>query len=118
MPDLKRYDHYLGADGPAALVIREHLMPVERTDGVLFPATSAAADNFAGGYNIDPREGESTVCLIDRGGSQANRIEPLFAEDKYKHLIPQVVVKAGEKEVNLLEAGHRAGDALVRCSEL
>src|SRR5262249_17725289 len=56
--------------------------------------------------------------LIDSIGSQANRIEPLFAEDKYKHLIPQIVVKAGEKEVNLLEAGHRAGDALVRCSEL
>ena len=28
------------------------------------------------------------------------------------------MVKAGEKEVNLLEAGHRAGDALVRCSAL
>ena len=27
-------------------------------------------------------------------------------------------MKAGEKEVSILEAGHRAGDALVRCSEL
>jgi CRISPR-associated protein Csb1 len=27
-------------------------------------------------------------------------------------------VRAGEKEVSLLEAGHRAGDAIVRCSEL
>ncbi len=59
-----------------------------------------------------------TVCLIDTVGSQANRSEPLFAGNNYMHLIPQVVVKAGDKEVNLLEAGHRAGDALVRCSEL
>jgi CRISPR-associated protein Csb1 len=29
-----------------------------------------------------------------------------------------VIVKAGEKEINLLDAGHRAGDAIVRCSEL
>ena len=27
-------------------------------------------------------------------------------------------MKAGEHEINLLEAGHRAGDAIVRCSEL
>ncbi len=51
-------------------------------------------------------------------GSQANRIEPMFAEEKYKALVPQIVVKAGEEEVNILEAGHRAGDAIVRCSEL
>ena len=118
MPDLNQFDRYLGDDGPAALVVREHLMPVEGTDGVLFPATFAAGDNFPGGYNIDGDSTGPNVCLIDSVGSQANRIEPLFAEDRYKHLIPQIVVKAGEKEVNLLEAGHRAGDALVRCSEL
>ena len=118
MPDLKQFDNYLSDDGPAALVIREYLMPVEGADGVVFPATFAAGDNFAGGYNIDVEPNGANVCLIDSVGSQANRIEPLFAEDKYNHLIPQIVVKAGEKEVNLLEAGHRAGDALVRCSEL
>jgi CRISPR-associated protein Csb1 len=118
MPDPKQFDHYLTGDGPAALVIREHLMPVEGTDGVLFPATYAAGDNFPGGYNIDGDPNGANVCLIDSVGSQANRIEPLFKEEKYKHLIPQIVVKAGDKEVNLLEAGHRAGDALVRCSEL
>lgn len=32
--------------------------------------------------------------------------------------MPQIVVKAGEKEVNLLEVGHRAGDALLRCCSL
>ena len=51
-------------------------------------------------------------------GSQANRIEPIFAKEPYKALVPQVVIKAGDKQVNLLEAGHRAGDAIVRCSSL
>jgi CRISPR-associated protein Csb1 len=108
----------LSDDGPAALVIREHLMPVEGEDGVVFPATFAAGDGFAGGYNIDTDASGKNVCLIDSVGSQANRIEPLFMKDKFKHLVPQIVIKAGEREVNLLEAGHRAGDALLRCSSI
>ncbi len=118
MSDLKQYDAYLADDGPAALVIREHLMPVEGVDGVVFPATFASGDGFPGGYNIDPAADGANVCLIDSVGSQANRIEPLFLRDDYKALVPQVVVRAGEREVNLLEAGHRAGDAIVRCSAL
>jgi CRISPR-associated protein Csb1 len=118
MSELTKFDRYLTDDGPAALVVREYLMPVEGADGVVFPATFAAGDNFPGGYNIDGDLNGINVCLVDSVGSQANRIEPLFAEENYRHLIPQVVVKAGEKEVNILEAGHRAGDAIVRCSEL
>ncbi len=113
--------NYLCDDGPAALVIREHLMPVEGQDGVLFPPTYASGDGFKGGYNIDhfgDLEENKNVCLIDSVGSQANRIEPIFAEDKYSELIPQVVIQAGEHSINLVEAGHRAGDALARCSEL
>jgi CRISPR-associated protein Csb1 len=118
MSDLTQFDRYLIDDGPAALVIREYLMPVEGSDGVLFPATFAAGDGFPGGYNIDGDLNGVNVCLIDSVGSQANRIEPLFAEAEYKDLVPQIVVKAGEKEINLLDAGHRAGDAIVRCSAL
>ncbi len=146
MPELTVFDRYLISDGPAAIVLREHLMPVEGADGVLFPATFAAAEDkkvFPGGYNIDNFDGTFTarfrykpdgqedvdteikrdlgtrnVCLIDSVGSQANRIEPLFMEEKYRHLVPQIAVKAGEKVVSILEAGHRAGDALVRCSAL
>ncbi|MFW6106669.1 MAG: type I-U CRISPR-associated RAMP protein Csb1/Cas7u [bacterium] len=123
--ELNRFDKWLvGGDGPAALVIREFLMPVEGHDAPVFPATFAAGDGFQGGYNIDPPPARDepcktpNVCLIDSVGSQANRIEPIFAEERYNSLIPQIVVEAGEKQVNLLEAGHRAGDALVRCSEL
>jgi CRISPR-associated protein Csb1 len=119
MTSLTLHDRYLAVDdGPAALVIREHLMPAEGAGGVLFPATFAPGDGFPGGYNIDTDPGGRTVCLIDSVGSQANRMEPLFKADRYRHLVPQVVVQAGEKEVNLLDVGHRAGDALVRCSAL
>jgi CRISPR-associated protein Csb1 len=118
MNELLKFDDWLEEGGPAALVIREWLMPVEGHDGVFFPATFAAGDNFPGGYNIDPREGEINVCLVDSVGSQANRIEPIFAMEKYAHLLPQVSVTAGEKSISLLQAGHRAADAVVRCSSL
>ena len=115
---IARYDTWLEDTGPAALVIREYLMPVEGHDGVVFPATFAAGDGFPGGYNIDLFPDGTNLCLIDSVGSQANRIEPLFAMDGYAGLVPQIVIKAGEKHVNLLEAGHRAGDAIIRCSAL
>lgn len=121
MSELSQFDSWLTTDGFAALVIREFLEPVEGPEGVLFPATYAAAEDkkvFPGGYNIDPPEGEKNICLVDSVGSQANRIEPLFGKPDYSHLVPQIFVKAGEKSVSILEAGHRAGDALVRCTEL
>src|SRR5947209_11436779 len=147
MSEVTRFDAWLKDDGPAALVLREHLVPVEGPDGVLFPATFAAAEDktkFGGGYNIDvfPDDKEigaaaaamindgklkptidlfpnsKNVCLVDSVGSQANRIEPIFAKPEYAGLVPQVIIKAGAKSVNLLEAGHRAADAIVRCSEL
>lgn len=120
---LTKYDAWLNDGGPAALVIREHLMPVEGRDGVLFPSTFAAGDGFAGGYNIDGpfngQPGGENVCLIDSVGSQGNRVEPEFAKEKYRDLVPQIIIKASEeKQVNLLDAGHRAGDAVARCTDL
>jgi len=109
------------ADAPAALVLREYLMPVEGRDGVFFPPTFAAAENskeFPGGYNINDLGNGENVCLIDSVGSQANRIEPMFATGDFATLVPQLIVEAGQKRVSILEAGHRAGDALVRCTEL
>ncbi|HEX2824754.1 MAG TPA: type I-U CRISPR-associated RAMP protein Csb1/Cas7u [Burkholderiales bacterium] len=109
------------ADAPAAIVLREYLTPVEGKDGVFFPPTFAAAENakeFPGGYNVNELGNGENVCLIDSVGSQANRIEPMFATGDYAALVPQLVVEAGEKRVSILEAGHRAGDAIVRCTEL
>ena len=48
MSDLSRFDRYLDDDGPAALVIREYLMPVEGKEGVLFPATFAVGRRISG----------------------------------------------------------------------
>jgi CRISPR-associated protein Csb1 len=121
MSDLAKFDLWLTTDNFAALVIREYLESVEGPDGVIFPATYAATEDkkvFPGGYNIDPPEGEKNICLVDSVGSQANRIEPIFGMPDYVHLVPQISVKAGEKSVSILAAGHRAGDALVRCTPL
>ncbi len=118
---MTRFDAWLSNGGPAAVVLRELLQPVEGPDGVFFPATYAPAEDkskFAGGYNIDKFPDGSNVCLIDSVGSQANRIEPIFGGEEYAGLVPQVNIKAGDKTIRLLEAGHRAGDAIVRCSEL
>ncbi|PIE64047.1 MAG: type I-U CRISPR-associated protein Cas7 [Desulfobacterales bacterium] len=95
----EQINDYLGPEGPAALVIREYLMPVEGPDGVFFPSTFADI-----GYNIDyenPQDKRSrNIALIDSVGSQA------------------ITIKAGEKTVNLINASHRAGDAIARCSSL
>jgi len=117
---LEQFDEWLTAGGPAAVVRREPLVPVEGPDGVFFPATYAATDDrtFPGGYNIDDLGNGENVCLVDSVGSQANRIEPLFASPAYAGLVPQVWIEAGGHRINLLQAGHRAADAIVRCSAL
>ncbi len=116
---LTKYDEWLKDDTDvAALVMRQWLEPVEGKGAVIFPPTyPIEADNKAG-YNIDRFEDGSSVCQIDSVGSQANRMEPIFKREKYKHLVPQVVIKAGDQEVHLLDAGHRAADAIVRFSSL
>lgn len=125
MSDLNKFDDWFGDKGPAALVIREYLIPVEGADGVFFPATYAPQqgadkdkEKFQGGYNLDTFSDGTNVCLIDSVGSQANRIEPLFASGDYAALVPQIVVTFPEKGIrlNLLHANHRAADAIVRCS--
>ncbi len=121
---------WLKEGGPAALVCRQGLMPAEGRDAVVFPPTFAAAEGGDGksGYNIDslgdandPKAAK--VAILDTVGSQANRMEPLFEkidgqETPYSALVPQIEVRAGDKTVNLLEAGHRAADAIIRYSEI
>jgi CRISPR-associated protein Csb1 len=138
---LKRYDDWLNdRSDVAALVMRQWLVPVEGRDAVVFPPTYTLKDTDAGsrfnkgepipgvykghkdkgpmGYNIDCFQDGTSVCQIDSVGSQANRMEPIFMREEYKALVPKVIVQAGDKAVNLLEAGHRAADAIVRFSDL
>ncbi len=113
-----RFDSWLKDDSDiAALVARQWLVPVEGKDAVIFPPTYPIEQNEAG-YNIDRFDDGSSVCQIDSVGSQANRMEPIFKREKYKHLVPQVIIKAGEREIHMLDAGHRAADAIVRFSTL
>lgn len=114
----------------AALVKKEYLKPDTGHGTPFYPPTFAACKekNFDGGYiinNLSTKNGSNDIyneCIIDTMGSQANRIEPIFAEDKYRSLIPQIVFLAGEdgednrQEKHITEVPHRAGDAIFRCS--
>ncbi len=120
-PLVQRYDDWLKDTGPAALVMREWLVPVEGKDAVIFPPTyppPQGAGDLRSPYNIDSFPDGASICQIDSVGSQANRMESLFKRKPYDALVPQVVIKVGKKQVNLLDAGHRAGDAVVRFSTL
>lgn len=100
--------------GPVALHLKQALLPVEGKGAVVFPPTYADI-----GYNIDELSDGTKVATIDSVGSQANRMEPLFKAPPLAALVPQVSIQVGnEKSVSLLDAGHRLGDALVRCSDL
>jgi CRISPR-associated protein Csb1 len=84
------------------------------------------------GYNLDILDDGTTVCLIDSVGSQANRMEPIFKREnlkaifereglQYCDLVPQVQIRVrtrgGDRLVHLLDAGHRAADAIVRFAD-
>ena len=120
---LNIYDEWLRDESDAAaIVMRQLLEPVGGKDSVIFPPTYASPpgkkDEEWTGYNIDRFNDGHSVCQIDSVGSQANRMEPIFKKGECSKLIPQVIIKAGDREVNLLDAGHRAADAIVRFSTL
>lgn len=109
-------------DGPVALHFRQELLPVEGRGAVFFPPTFAF--DKGGNYNIDKLPDGTRVALVDSVGSQANRMEPLFRDERLRHLVPQIDVTYGDPKketdgtTSLLEAGHRLGDALVRSTSL
>lgn len=102
------------AAGPVALVLKQTLLPVEGEGSVVFPPTYADV-----GYNIDTLADGTRVAMIDSVGSQANRMEPIFAMEPYRGLVPQITFSYGDTgKLSILEAGHRLGDAIVRSTEL
>ncbi len=119
---LKEYDDLLTDTGPAAIVLKQALQSVEGDGSVIFPPTYAAPKGDPDQkprYNLDGVEGDKVkACAIDSIPSQANRVEPLFKSEKYRHLVPQIVVTHSGGPTNLLDAGHRIADAIVRFSEL
>ncbi len=126
---LEKYDDLLKDSGPAAVVLKQWLKPVG--GDVFFPPTYANPSQRKGDppvYNIDRFEdAKHSVCVVDSIPSQANRIEPALGrvrdkDEKPIKLVPTVVVtaKVGDEEqtVNLLEAGHRAADAVIQLSSI
>ena len=132
----EQYDSYIAItdwlqqrDQPVAITLTETLEPASGPGSVIFPPTYARK----GGehpYAISvlrsdlPPEAaaaqglEANICDLDSVGSQANRMEPAFAEPPLSSLVPQCVIKAGGASVNLLEVGHRIADGAVRFSAL
>jgi len=100
-------------DGPVALHLNQALAPVEGKGGVIFPPTYADV-----GYNVDELSDGTRVATVDSVGAQANRMEPIFKQPPYSDLVPQIEIAYGkEKTVTIFDAGHRLGDALIRCVE-
>lgn len=101
-------------NGPVAFHLKQYLVPVEGKGSVIFPPTYADV-----GYNIDEMSDGTKVATIDSVGSQANRMEPIFKGAPYDKLVPQIQIKYGDnQEYSLLDAGHRLGDAVLRCTTL
>ncbi len=127
--------------GSVAIIIKQQLRPAEGPDGVVFPPTYPISlhsnnndygrknnkedkeenkeEKGKSGYNIDPLK-DGNICEIDSPQSQANRIEPLFKVIKNGKLVPQITITVREdgEKINLLDAGHRSADALVRFSSI
>lgn len=108
-------------DGPVAFVVKQPLQPVEGPGSIIFPPTFTEI-----GYNIDQLGDGSKTALIDSVGSQANRLETIFKkysgeipDNPLAKLVPQIEIEyKDDKFVSILEAGHRLGDAIIRCTEL
>ena len=117
------YDVLLNTAGPVALTIREYLEPVHGMHSVLFPPTFAAPEDKdeKPSYVIDTLEGDTpgrstNIGLIDSVGSQANRIEPIFKKKPFSDLVPRGTIRVGDRVIDILDASHRAADAVVRFS--
>ncbi|HBY64493.1 MAG TPA: type I-U CRISPR-associated protein Cas7 [Solibacterales bacterium] len=116
MGDINYFDNWLAVDGPVAAVLREELEPVLGDGAVVFPPTFAPPEKGQSPSYVVDETSEGKVAIIDTVGAQANRMEPLFKRAPYAGLVPEAKVRVGEREVHLLDAGHRAADALVRFS--
>jgi CRISPR-associated protein Csb1 len=133
---LTQYDHLLKDDADvAAIVIRERLRPVQGARGVFFPPTFAASGRGKSDYQLDwfaPRDEERRTpeeaakagvianrCTVDSVPSQANRLEARLLTYSGTS-IPKVTIsgsRVGQGSIDLLEVGHRVGDAVVRYSK-
>ncbi len=129
---LKQFDETLLGDNSdvAAIVIREQLRPVQGIHAVFFPPTFAAiGQGRKSDYHVDrigPRSDDpegaekagetANRCTVDSVPSQANRMESRLLRHSGTY-IPKVTIsgsRVGQRPLDLLEVGHRIGDAVLR----
>jgi CRISPR-associated protein Csb1 len=129
---IEQLDSWVKQDSDvAAVTVRQPLQPVGGKDTEIFPATYPAPtwwkQDVHGrweGYNTDALPDGTRICLIDSVPAQAHRMSTLFKESPYSDLVPQILIEVRDKDgkevatVNLLDAGHRAADLIVRRSGL
>jgi CRISPR-associated protein Csb1 len=138
---IKTTDWIKERNQPVALTLIETLEPASGADSIIFPPTFAFKDDAAKRrgshpYPISnlmrPADGsevqmlsaqeaqqkgiESNICDLDTVGSQSNRMEPIFKRKPLSSLVPQIVIKAKDSRVNLLDVGHRVADGATRFS--
>ncbi|MDQ2844282.1 MAG: type I-U CRISPR-associated RAMP protein Csb1/Cas7u [Acidobacteriota bacterium] len=115
---IQQFDAWLDGNGPVAVTVLEELEPVMGRGSVFFPPTFAPpkGSDESPSYVIDETS-DGRVALVDSVGAQANRIEPIFKRAPYSELVPKASVKIGSKDIDLLDAGHRAADAVIRFSD-
>lgn len=121
------------AEDAVSIVIKQHLLPDDTENPVIFPPTYLAARNKVDDeaeaekgkkekhgpiYNLDELGDGRNVVEIDSPQSDGNRTEVLFTRAPYRALVPQIDIRVGSELRSILEAGHRAADALVRFSSL
>jgi len=138
--DFSQFDKLLGPKGPVMISLQQKLKVASISgDDIVFPPSYAPtakkkdADDKGtkkdkdaekdSVYNIDvldPWNPAKNVCVLDSIPSQANRLEPIFASDEYKELVPQYKVKLTEDTdpVSILAVGHRLADAVFRGTTL
>jgi CRISPR-associated protein Csb1 len=126
---IETVDWLMQREKPVAITLTEILEPSGGPSAIIFPPTYARR----GGehpYVIDvlrtdmsPEaagdKAEVNICQLDSVGSQANRMEPCFAQGPFKNLVPpRAIICDNGQKVNLLEVGHRIADGAVRFSSL
>jgi CRISPR-associated protein Csb1 len=128
----KAFDELLDLKGPVILVGQQLLKAASLDDGkkeIIFPPSYANPSEKKDDppvYNIDPPYDpkdpltHNNVCVLDSVPSQANRMEPLFADPPYDVLVPQYKVKFNDELpiVNITQIGHRIADAAFRGTSL
>ena len=105
-----------------AMTFRQTLEPVAGRDVPVFPPTyppdrQRRTHRFDTPFPVNETRDGARVCDLDSVQSQANRMEAAFTAS-LADVVPHHVVRAGDREKNLLDLPHRIADAAIRATGL